>query len=237
MKTFFELVAGEALTLESLRYYLVTLQLRARANSDTPTNTLILAAQTNTQPDVALNALEEHIVRLTHAVYRPSKPLETQKQRKAEIDQQLAWFIYNLKDEAGVQVSAALETLGMTQAELNKLIATQLGYTDADLGSVFGEAKRVAAAFTVIPNIDVLFQPVPPAPLKPADVELVRKWVYRYTYVAFSTQSVPLGEAFQCAQQRSATMAAVAERIGRADPDLKSYAKSQLETESRIQAA
>ena len=237
MKTFFELVAGEALTLESLRFYLSTLELRARANSDTPATQLILANMANTTPDVALGALEAHIVRLTHAVYRPSKPNETQKQRKAEIDQQLAWFIYNLKDEAGVQVSTAVETLGMTQAELNKLISTELGYTDANLASVFGEAKRVAMALTVIPSIDVLFQPVPPAPLKPTDVELVRKWTNRYTAVAFAAQTVPLPDAFRCAQQRSATMAAIAERIGRADPDLKVYAKGQLETDGRIQAA
>ena len=80
MKTFFELVAGEALTLESLRFYLSTLELRARANSDTPATQLILANMANTTPDVALGALEAHIVRLTHAVYRPSKPNETQKQ-------------------------------------------------------------------------------------------------------------------------------------------------------------
>lgn len=237
MKTFFELVAGEALTLESLRYYLSSLVLRARANSNTPTNQLILTSQVNNQPDVVLRALEDHIARLTYAVYRNSQPHETQKQRKAEIDQALSWFIHNLKDEAGVQVATALETLGLSQAELNKLIATQLGYTDADLGSMFGEAKQVATAFTVIPTIDVLFQPVPPAPLKAADVELARKWVYRYTYVAFQAQSVPLGEAFRCAQQRAVTMAAVAEQIGRADPDLKRYAKSQLETDGRIQAA
>ena len=73
--------------------------------------------------------------------------------------------------------------------------------------------------------------------VKPADVELVRKWTNRYTAVAFVAQSVPLPDAFRCAQQRSATMAAIAERIGRADPDLKVYAKGQLDTESRIQAA
>lgn len=237
MKTFFELVAGEKLTLESLQYYLLTLENRARAAHNVDRSKLVTSADANTQPDILLGALHQHINRLTHAVYRHNKPNETNQQRKTEIDGVLAWFLHNLKDESGVQVQQSLAALGIEPLAFKRLIIEQLSYADDDLKTVFGEAKQAAVAFKVLVNIDLLFQPEPPAPLKPEDVALARKWVQRYTYVAFLGNSISLGEALRCASERATYMAGMAEYIGRADPDLVKYARNQLITDGRVQLA
>jgi antitoxin component HigA of HigAB toxin-antitoxin module len=238
MKNFFALVAGEALTLESLNYYLATLANRARATRNVNPNQLIIAASKgNTPPDdVLLGALQENIHRLNRAVYRHNKPEETNLQRKSEIDHVLGWFIHNLPDESGAKLKPVLDVLGLKPVEFLSLLIEQMSYTNADLGNTFGEAKTVSQVFKKI-NFETLFMDVPPQGMTIADLEVARTWVYRYTQTAFLANGPSLGEAYTLAEDRANHMTSFAEMIGRADPDLVTYARNQLIADGRLQLA
>jgi len=236
MKNLFELATGEKLTLEALRYYLPSLQRRANACSNTPSG-LVLPSKVNAAPDVLLGALADHLNRLENAVYRKSGPNETNLRRKTAIDAELQWFLYNIGDEAGVKIHPTLEVLGMTTAELYGLIIVQLSYTNGDLSAIFSEAEQVTKAFSVLNTVDKLYLPVAPAPLTDADMAFARKWVQRYAAAAFVSAPTPMGEALKTARERAAAMAQTAHRLGRADPDLVTYARNQLIADGRLQLA
>ena len=238
MKQLFELATGENLTLESLRYYLQNLAECGRLKTDLVVGGVLRPADIAMSPDLLLGALAEHIDRFQHAVYNARKAEEmTLKQRKAEVDQELSWFVHNLKDEMGAQFRPALEVLGISPVEFFALMKAQLRYTDATLAAEFGEAKRVSAIFKVIDTAEKLFRTEVVPPLTKEDTNLAWKWMQRYTVTAFSADSTSPSLAFSAAKQRANLMAARAEWFARGDVDLIKYALGQLETDGRIIAA
>ena len=239
MKMLFELATGETLTLESLRYYLSNLAECGRTKCELAVgpsaNVLVRAPEAVTSPYLLLGALADHIDRFQHAIYN-TRNAETMalKERKAEVDQVLSWFLYNVRDEMGAQFRPALEVLGLSVEEFFGLMKAQLRYDDAALSTMFGEARKAHKVFQVIDRAEKLFRSEVVAGLTKDDTDLAWQWMQRYTVVAFSEAGHGADEALRAAKKRAALMTARAEWFAKADPDLTAYALGQLEVDGRI---
>ena len=232
MQAFFELVAGEPLTLEALSYYLPYFQGYQQHVSPSPRFTMVTSfAQVPPDADTALAGLQRHLDDLRVAVYTSLAQTETSAQRRERIDAEMAWFnTPNQPDRIGLKLEHALQALGLKHDDLLQLLLQELTFDDAALNQAFGDGDRVYTALRAAQLAERLFdtEAATMFGLPKADLDLAREWVRKHSRTPFQRGEQPLNSAMSSAEGRAFHMSTLAYSIGHADTLRRSYAASQI---------